>query len=271
MSSRSALSVVEQQYGSLEELAYHILENKQDALDETLPLAQRAEMVGLPMLVFARILQDPMFRQILRADLVNSNYGLAEEEHHIKAMVRVAKNEPRTVVTNKGNLAEVDQMPMDIIAAGKYLNELRGTPVEAKRGSAFTGVTVNFENVSIVVGKAEDDRTITVETDVHRPSRAGDLPPAAIQGRGSASVPLPAATSKTDDAGLGTLYGAGAGDEDDAHTLPARREGEEGRKGPLVAEPVNNGKPLGKWPGLVRRKSSAANRRVEIQRPPYDD
>src|SRR5690606_33558821 len=69
MSSRSALSVVEQQYGSLEELAYHILENKQDALDETLPLAQRAEMVGLPMLVFARILQDPMFRQILRADL----------------------------------------------------------------------------------------------------------------------------------------------------------------------------------------------------------
>lgn len=265
MSSRSALSVVEQQYGSLEELAYHILENKQDALDETLPLAQRAELVGLPMLVFARILQDPMFRQILRADLVNAAYGLAEEEHHIKAMVKVAKNEPRVVVTNKGNIAEVDQMPTDIIAAGKYLNELRGTPVETKRGSAFTGVTVNFENVTIAVGKDEDDRTVTIETDLHRPGRAGDLPPVAVQGRGAAAVPLPAASGSADDAGLGTLYGDSAREADEAHALAAKQQGKE--------EP---GVKRSLWPGFDRRRNVRTSHRREYrrqleQRPEYDD
>lgn len=268
MSSRSALSVVEQHYGSLEELAYHILESKQEALDETAPLARRADAVGLPMLVFARILADPMFRQLLRTDLVNRAYTLAEEEAHIKHMVKVATNEGRTVVTNKGNLVKVDQMPSDVINAGKYLNELRGTPVEGKRESAFKGVVVNFENVTITVGGDDAAESRTIEVDAHTPRRAGDLPPDAVPRRNPATVPLPAPDSPPVDSVLGDFYGESAREKDEADALARKVEGDSPGSPERPRTPV--------WPGTRRNYVTRNIKRYhrtyrEREKPPYDD
>lgn len=273
MSSRNALSVVEQQYGSLEELAYYILENKQEALDESLPLVKRAEAVELPLLVFARILGDPMFRQLLRANLVNQSYGLAEEEAHIKHMVKVAVNEERKVVTNKGAIAWVDQLPTDVIQAGKYLNELRGTPVEGRRDSAFNGVVVNFEvndgDLKVSFGDA-DKRTatpVTLEAEVHRPGRAGDLPPEPVPASRPQPARLPAASRPADDVGLGAFYGDSAREADEAHALAAKREGSQERSS------EEEKRPMKLWPGPQRGRGLSAKTRNLLynHRPPYDD
>lgn len=269
MSTRSTLSVIEQQYGSLEELAYHVLEEKQEALDETLPLAQRADAVGLPMLVFARVLADPMFRQMLRADLVNKAYTLAEEEAHIKHMVKVAVNEPRTVVTNKGNLAEIDQLPVDVISAGRYLNELRGTPVEGKKDSAFKGVVVNFENVTVTVGADEPTEAITIEAAAHVPRRAGDLPPEAVPARRPEAVPLPAKPRPTDDGVLGDFYGDSAREKDADYELARRSESEPKRPDDEPPRHVNGGRAWGLFPGTRRRAAHA--QRFALSRQEYDD
>lgn len=268
VNKRSALSVVEEKYGSLEDLALYILEERREALDETLPLAKRAEAVGLPMLVFARVLADPAFRQLLRADLVNRAFTLAEEEHHIRQMVKVAIGEPKTVVTNKGNLVEVDQSPTDVIAAGRYLNELRGTPIEGKRESAFRGVVVNFENVQVSFGAEPPSET--VEAYVHRPRRAGELPSGSGHASADAPARLPAVVGPGADAGLGAFYGDGAKEADEAHAL-ARAEAsrEEGAMRP--EQPYDALlKRRGLWPGTKRQHA----RRVDAfvaRRPPYED
>lgn len=265
--SRSALSVVEQKYGSLEELAYHILESKDEALDESLSLTERADAVDLPVMVFARVLQDPMFRQLLRADMVNKSYGLTEEEYHVRHMVKVAMGEQKTVVSNKGHVVLVDQAPTDVIAAGKYLNELRGTPVETKKDSAFKGVVVNFENVTVNVGKAEGDEPITLEAEVHRPRRAGDLPSAAVPTGGAASVPLPGQPRTSGDSLLGDFYGDSAREKDEADALAQKQQGET----PDGREEVRPLRRRGKWPGALRRLEKRAQSVEQASKRPYDD
>lgn len=228
MNSRNALAIVEQEYGSLDELAYVILDQKQEALDESLSLTERAAAVNLPLTVFARVLSSPIFRAMVRADMVNNVYDFTAEEHHIRHMSKVAAGDSRKVVTAKGDIAFVDQAPTDVIAAGRYLNEMRGTPVET-RTAAAGGITINIQQV-----RPEEDRAEVLDAQVvvHQPRHAGELPSSAVPGGSATPDAVPLLPGKGLDADFGAFYGESAAEADvDSQTAEKRGEEREPRPG----------------------------------------
>lgn len=192
MNATKAMAVVEQEFGSLDDFAYSVLtdEGMKVALDESKSLILRAEAVGLPLRVFSRILNSPAFKAALRTSIVNTEFGFYDEQRHVQEIVKVAKGEERKVMSPKGIVGLVDPNPSDIIAAGRYLNDLRGTTVDGKTGPG--GASVNIQIVNANSGESEGP-TITVEANpaVHQPQRAGGLPPRGVRERGSASSPSP--------------------------------------------------------------------------------
>ena len=246
MNERAALAIIDRDHGSLEDFVIAILGDKRDALDETLPLAKRADIAGLPLPVFARVISSPQFRALLRVDLVNMAFGIRNEQKHIEKVASVACGDLRLTMSPSGKLAEVDQSPTDVIAAGKYLNELRGTPIEKTTQSA--------PSVIINIGRVEEQDastpTITVEAgDVpYRPQRAGGLPPPGV--RGVAQAPRLGGTTKEPgvDSELGHLYGSNAEEADEDHALAQKRrvnqtEEDRGRdESTELARPVHYGK-----------------------------
>lgn len=258
MNTSNAIAIVEQKYGSIEELGYLILEEKRDALDESLSLPVRAEAVGLPVTVFARVLASPAFRSMLRADLVNTRFGFTEEEKHITHMVGVAQGEERRVMNSKGDIGYVDQAPGDVINAGKYLNEMRGTPIEEKT-STGRSIIVNFHMAS---GGDDVPRTIDVTPNVYQPSRAGELPPAAVLSRTGTPALDAKPTQPRVDVEFGTLYGEGAKEKEADLDLAAL---------PPAREDLNDGRPKTLWPGNPTRRKLAVRLAVQRTRPAYDD
>lgn len=219
MNETKALAVVDEEFGSLEEFAYRLLTDPsmKRALDETESLSLRAEAVGLPVHVLARVLNSPAFKASLRTAIVNSSFGYFDEVAHIKHVVEVATNKERKVMSPKGEIGFVDQAPGDVIAAGKYLNELRGTSVEQKGGVGGGSINIQILNAN---GEAGPSVGVAVEhaPEVHTPQRAGALPPPGVLERGSRAVPRAAAASGADGLGLPAgpgerpaAAGAGAG------------------------------------------------------------
>lgn len=265
MNTSNALALIENQYGGVEDFAYHLLgdEERRKALDDSLPLVRRAEIAGLPLPVFARIITSTQFRTVLRSDIVNRAFDLMGEAEHIQQVAGIARGKKRTVVSNKGNLVEVDQAPTDIIAAGKYLNELRGTPIDA-RAPSVGGITVNIHNVNGPSEVQHAEITVDVAPAVHQPRRAGDLPPPGVLGRRREAVP-DAATGygASVDAGLGTLYGEGAEEADEAHALAekAKRLDPGAAGAEDVEEPEETRRPKRlRWPGRYAKGDKLRDR-----------
>ncbi len=225
MNERTALAAVEQHFGSLDEFFVQMLEDHPECLDESLPLAKRADIINLPPAVFSRILSLPQFRAMIRAELVNKAYGIQHEATHFEQMSKVARNERRLVATAKGDLVYVDQLPGDMIAAGKYLNEARGTPVEPRAGG-FGGITINIGNVesSAPVRLELGEEVLDVQARPHQPKRAGDLPPPGAQARSGASARSLEGAVPGADAPMGALYGPTAEDEDEEAGIRAKGE-----------------------------------------------
>lgn len=196
MNDTKALAVIEQEYGSLEDFAMTLLadtDKAQVALDETESIILRADACGLPVRVFSRVVNSPMFRTALRTAIVNSEFGFFDEQKHIKEITKIATGHERKVMSPKGSIGMVDQAPGDVIAAGRYLNDLRGTSVDQKGP-----VGGNSINIQIVNAQVESDPTdtatagrgtIEVQAAVHQPQRAGALPPPGVLARGQKSVP----------------------------------------------------------------------------------
>ena len=220
MNERTAIAVIERDYGSLEDFVIGLISDKREALNDNLPLPKRAELAGLPLPVFARVISSPQFRALLRIDLVNTAFSIDSELRHIQKVASVATGEPRLTMSPSGKIAHVDQAPADLIAAGKYLNELRGTPIEKATQSAHS--------IIINIGKAEDNDatsiTIDAEAIPYQPQRAGGLPPSGIR-TGIATPKLSgSAPQPTMDKELGHLYGAGAEEADEDHALAEKRK-----------------------------------------------
>jgi hypothetical protein len=258
VNERTALAVIDRDHGSLEDFVISLLGEKREALDDTLPLTKRAEIAGLPLPVFARVISSPQFRALLRVDIVNSAFGIEAEMQHVERVAGVARGEQRLVMSPSGKFGRVDQAPTDVIAAGKYLNELRGTPIEKATQSA--------PSVVINIGKADEDATsITIDTEAipHQPQRAGGLPPAGVRGGFAApKLGAPAAQSQVDKE-LGHLYGANAEEADEDHALSQKRrlgetepggqnEPAERQRGNEMGRRIRNGKLAiwgRNWPG----------------------
>lgn len=279
MNTATALTVIEREFGSVEEFAYRLLSDDELklALDESQPLTKRAELVGLPLGVFARVISSPAFRTILRADLVNAAYGLQAEAKHISEVSQIAQGKKRLVMSPKGTFGEVDQAPADIIAAGKYLNELRGTPVESKGGAGGgAGITINIHNANNESPERVEvtDVSFAVQDapDVHRPARAGQLPPPGVLGRGSPAAPRAATQlGSGGDGGLGALYGESAEEADEAAEIARRTGGaaagaEDHDPAPEPEEEERVKSRLrknGAWPGTASGKVNAYYRTLE--------
>jgi hypothetical protein len=256
VNERTALAIIDRDHGSLEDFVISLLGEKRAALDENLPLVQRAEMVGLPLPVFARVLASPQFRALLRVDLVNLAFTLGGELEHIQRVSGIARGERKRVMSASGAFGDVDQAPADIIAAGKYLNELRGTPIE-KGATNAPSVVINIGRPDAVGGVSAE---VTIDADVvpYRPQRAGGLPPSGARIGSMAAVPGNTLPQSQVDAGLGTLYGVGAEEADEDHALVEKqRRGEVGADG---SERTSGGDELGdstrrkrfwsrNWPG----------------------
>lgn len=234
MNERTALAVIDRDYGSIEDFAIALLGEKRDALDESLPLARRAEVADVPVTVFARIISSPQFRALLRVDLVNSVYGIEDEREHIMHVGRVARGSMKTVATASGKIAKVDQSPGDVIAAGRYLNELRGTPIEKTQQQA--------PSIVINIGGAEpgDDRddapTIDVDVEPYRPQRAGGLPPRAARARFGTAARGNAIPESHVDSDLGSVYGPNAEEQDEDWKLAQKAK----RGEPVEEEKVDD-------------------------------
>lgn len=214
MNERSALAIIERDHGSLEDFAIEVLSEKRDALDSSIPITKRAQMVGLPVTVFARILASSQFRQMLRVDLVNDAFDIEAEREHVSAISNVARGRQKAVVTPQGQLAHVDQSPRDVMEAGRYLNELRGTPIDKGSQSAPSVVI----NIGQAEGPSEDERvptTIDVAVEPHQPQRAGSLPPPGIRARLGETASGDAPVGESHDPDLGTFYGDRAEEEDE--------------------------------------------------------
>ena len=254
MNERNALAIIDRDYGSIEDFALDILSEKRDALDESLPMVKRADIAGLPLTVFARIISSPSFRAILRTELVNTAFGIETESKHIEAVASVAKGDSRLVMNAKGDFGKVDQAPTDIISAGKYLNELRGTPIEKSAGSA-PSVIINIGAAN--KGDADATPTIDVAVESYRPQRAGGLPPAGIRGRpGQAALGSPAPQPTVDD-GLRSIYGAGAEEADEDYAFTQKQNGVQGD--PLEPAYGQGRRPEGR--GRFGRRAIANGRR----------
>ena len=198
MNEAKALAVIENEYGSLEEFAYSVLthESKERILDETNSILDRADALGLSPVVLSRILASPAFKSTLRTAIVNHNFGFFDEEEHIKQVVKVATGEERKVMSPKGSIGMVDQAPGDVIAAGRYLNDLRGTSVEQKGGGGAHSISIQILNANQTQGPdTAPGLTIETEPAIHKPRTAGALPPRGVLERGSRAVPNQATTS----------------------------------------------------------------------------
>lgn len=236
MNERAALAVVERDFGSMEDFVIDLLSAKQDALSPDIPMVKRAEIAGLPLPVFARIVSSSHFRQLLRVDLVNQLYDMQAESKHVETIVGVARGKSKKVMSASGAIGEVDQSPTDVIAAGKYLNELRGTPVE-KTQSQSPSIVIN-------IGKADprtdqNETTINVDVESYRPQRAGQLPPSGVRERSGETIPGHELPSARMDPGLSTLYGEGAEDAEEDHAIAEKQSRDE--------EPEPKEKPRKGW------------------------
>lgn len=200
MNERGAIQAVEEKYGSLEEFALYLIEHGDSTvLSESTSIVKKAEELDLSAPVVTAIMKNsPKFRALMRSIIVNHSFDLDAEAKHVQAVTNIAMNAGRRVVTNKGTVVNVDNSERGVIEAGKYLNELRETPVSSSRASNGSSIVINFGEVipdgsdevedeeGAGVGGGASDRTITVEGKTvkpHRPLRAGALPPVSARRR----------------------------------------------------------------------------------------
>lgn len=203
MNERAAIAIVEQKYGTLEEFAVFCLTEAPKVLDAGVSPAEKAKLVDLDMATLDFLAtKSPKFRVLMRSALANGLFGLAQEAEHVKQVIRIATNQGRTVVTNKGDIVTVDNQEKAVIDAGRYLNEYRGTPLDSSQKATSIGVNVvfgvnpgpqsgqeaDYAAQGALPGREADhpSRTITIaghQVRPHSPLRPGSLPPEGSRAR----------------------------------------------------------------------------------------
>jgi hypothetical protein len=183
---KKAVEYVEEAYGSMENFAIFCLTEGTKVLDSAVGVVERAKIAGLPVNALAYLItKSPKFRLVMRSAIANTQFGLLEEQEHVQTVVGIARNKGRKVVTNKGNTTMVDNTERGIIDAGRYLNELRGTPLDSSQKGVNVGVNVVFGQAEAALDH-DPGRTITVaghQINPHKPLRAGALPPSGALSR----------------------------------------------------------------------------------------
>lgn len=184
MNERAAVEAVEKKYGSLEEFAIFCLEDGKSVLKSTVAIEKKSKATGLdPDVITFLLNQSPKFRGLMRSMLVHKKFTVQKELDHIDKVVDIATNAGRTVATAKGDVVRVDNTERGMIEAGRYLNELRETPIKGGESNIHAALTVNY---IVPQPEVDDGKTITVdgaEVKRHSPLKAGALPPPAVRKR----------------------------------------------------------------------------------------
>lgn len=222
---RNAMSALEERYGGMEEFVATISYDPEykNVMNEDLPLFRRAELAGFSLTEFMVIIGSPEFKVLRRKELLNLRWTDNREAKHIEHMIDVAENKPRKTTTQTGKIVEVDHSPADIIASGKYLAELRGTPVDKSQQQVRGGVTIIIENHN---GRGSLDAAQTIDIDMedyHRPQIAGGAPPPGILERTQRPALLVGDRSAAGAEGdVGAFYGRRASEEEEAQEIARR-------------------------------------------------
>ena len=141
MNESRAIAAVEESYGSLEDLVYFILADCPEVLEGNLTLDKLSSTLRLdPAVAHFMVNRSNRFRMLVRADLVNREFDLLAEGTHIHEVVNIATNQGASRMTAKGEIVNIDHAPTDIMAAGKYLNDYRGTSIQQDKQRVSLGV-----------------------------------------------------------------------------------------------------------------------------------
>ena len=169
MREDKALALVEQKWGSLEEFGWDLLTECPEVLDDDYDLLAVGQKLGIDAAPLGRILRGTAFRSMMTRLAVAREYSFNDEIAHVRTIRADAVNEKKNTDTR--------------IKARQHLAVLEGKPLQTSTGGGNQGLVlqINFGTAGAQPAVAGDERTIDVE--VHKPARAGDLPPEGARRR----------------------------------------------------------------------------------------
>lgn len=168
MREDKALALVEQQFGSLEEFGWQLITEHPEVLDDDYDLIALSQKLGVDAGPLGRILRGSAFRSLMTRLVVANEFTIRDEMEHVKTIKADALNPKRNTDTR--------------IKARQHLAVLEGKPLNnSQTGNSGMVLQINFAQPASPPQVEGDERTIDVE--VHRPARAGDLPPAGARRR----------------------------------------------------------------------------------------
>lgn len=170
MREDKAIALVEDKWGSLEEFGWDLLTECPEILAGDYDLMTVSQRLGVEPGPLGRILRGSAFRSLMTRLVVANEYTIQDEIAHVKTIKLDATSAKKNTDTR--------------IKARQHLAVLEGKPLQASGGGNQGMVLqINFGMPPAQPSVAGDERTIDVE--VHRPARAGDLPPPGARRRRS--------------------------------------------------------------------------------------
>ncbi len=156
MKDSEALAVVEQKFGTVEDLAWALVNDHPEVFGEDYNLVAVAKKLKLPSNALGRILRSEAFRSVMTQIVVKHEFTLLDEVQHVKSVKKDALDSKNSLdVRTK---------------AREYLAMLEGRPFRGGE-QVGTAIQINFGHPSEVNYEVRPDSTS------FKPKRSGELPP----------------------------------------------------------------------------------------------
>lgn len=223
--------LVEERYGSLEAFAVFILEEHPDLFTPKYTPKHREKITGIPAKHLLTLKGSLQFRRLISSEIIQREFGIETEIEHVRVVV-AKSTDP---------LADVK----DIIAAGRYLEERRGTPLGVNERQVLPMIQINTGPQLYWYGdgdaqaQALDGPSIRgLPPSRHKPKVFGDEPPDAVKNRvlvsgTQDSRPFALPESEEEPVSSGPIGDAFGGQEDVSEA--AARVPEDAETSPTVA------------------------------------
>ena len=161
-----AIKKVEERYGSLEEFIAFVITDYPDLFTPKYTPKHREQITGIKAHLLASVKGSVRFRRLASSEIVHQQFDLNREMEHVRVVVEKSVD----------SLGDVK----DVIAAGRYLEERRGTPLNQGERLALPSIVIN---TGPQLHLYEGDEHATIPTTSYRPKIFGDEPPITVKDR----------------------------------------------------------------------------------------
>lgn len=172
MSGSEAIALVEKEHGSLEAFCYNLTLNYPEFTSGAHSLDKKAKKTNLPPAAIVALMTSKDFQRRLRETATMAMYSLEDTVEHIAAVVDAAKGQ--------GFELAGGVKPMDAINAGRYLEELKGTPLKREQEQGGLSIVVNIgpqlNAYGELVESTKDEYTIDMQSPISKPELAYHAP-----------------------------------------------------------------------------------------------